>query len=422
MSLRFVDLGLMVTLTLNSINKLGVLFALALGVTGCGLSGFNSSSNSSSSGNQLCVAPSAVTSLSSSDPFAQFRVSVDVDSSWPTALDRGPANFGMTGPDDMLSVGSLGLGFRQLRKELSRNRGTLKSGREIAIVVDRVCALDHKQEKGRLLRRILKENKLNTGLNLSRLATLSVKLAAQWNTDELESWVKSEPCLVGISNSVKMGLLSADRPNDPFVSRQRQLTAVQAAEGWLKFYGATNGIAKEIVIAVIDGGIQVDHPDLQGQIYVNRREIPGNGIDDDNNGYVDDVSGWNFANQTPWVQTGNPSSDYHATHVSGLAAGQADNGLGIAGIMGSNAKIMPLNVFGTNSTAVTSSIDAAIRYAADNGAHIINLSLGGPGRSDSTGSAMAYATSRGVTILIAAGNTTTDISQTFFTPASMRNT
>jgi subtilisin len=156
---------------------------------------------------------------------------------------------------------------------------------------------------------------------------------------------------------------------------------------------------------VIDTGIELAHEDLKNVLWRNPGEIPANGIDDDHNGYIDDVNGYNFATHNGSPQYLTSVTGYqHGTHVSGLAAAQASNGLGGSGVMGSGARIMMLNVFGDSSGASTSDIANAIRYAADNGASVINISLGGSGRSATYESAITYALRKGVAIFAAAGN------------------
>lgn len=130
--------------------------------------------------------------------------------------------------------------------------------------------------------------------------------------------------------------------------------------------------ANKIIIAVTDDGVDIDHEDLRDNIFTNPNEIPGNGIDDDNNGYIDDVQGWNFVNKN---NNARPSSswDSHGTHVAGIAAATKDNGVGVAGTAAPVALLMPLKFAG--SGGFTSAIVAeTYRYAADNGADIITTS------------------------------------------------
>jgi subtilisin family serine protease len=158
-------------------------------------------------------------------------------------------------------------------------------------------------------------------------------------------------------------------------------------------------------------------------MWVNTKEVAGNGLDDDGNGYADDFYGYNFASKiadpSPETWTGQGSGgQIHGTHVAGLAAANSNNGVGVAGVGGIKARVMALNVFGKIAGADTVNIDEAIKYAADNGADIINMSLGGPGRAETTGDAIKYAVSKGVVVIVAAGNDNKDINTNFFTPAS----
>lgn len=153
-------------------------------------------------------------------------------------------------------------------------------------------------------------------------------------------------------------------------------------------------------VAVIDTGIDITHPDLTSKIWSNPDEIPGNGLDDDGNGYVDDAIGWNFVSNTNNVQDNNS----HGSHVSGSIAASTNNSTGIAGLAWSNP-IMPIKALGSNATGTWSNIAAAIIYAADKGAHVINLSLGDAAVPPQTiRLAVSYAQSKGCLLIAAAGN------------------
>ncbi|HEX4922793.1 MAG TPA: S8 family serine peptidase, partial [Bdellovibrionales bacterium] len=223
---------------------------------------------------------------------------------------------------------------------------------------------------------------------------------------ELERWAAGEPCLLGVSESTIFK--TSYVPNDTQYGQQTHFGPINAATGYDTFYSASQGANSDVVIAVIDTGVDLAHPDLNPNRWVNSDEIAGNGADDDNNGYVDDVNGYNFAsnipNPAPQTWTDDPGGEVHGTHVAGLAAGVADNSVGIAGIMGKRAKIMALNIFGTSSGAVVDDLDNAIYYAAENGAKVINMSLGACTDSPSTETAVSFAISRGVTVVTAAGN------------------
>ncbi|WP_432663363.1 S8 family serine peptidase [Wukongibacter baidiensis] len=132
---------------------------------------------------------------------------------------------------------------------------------------------------------------------------------------------------------------------------------------------------KDVLIAVIDTGIDTNHEDLLQNIWINENEVPGNGVDDDGNGYIDDVNGWNFNDATNTLYTEGSSDSNHGTHIAGIIAATKDNEKGIAG-SAPEAKIMPLKVF-DNGVAYTSDIIEAIEYAGDMGAKIVNCSWGG---------------------------------------------
>ncbi|HRF42597.1 MAG TPA: S8 family serine peptidase, partial [Saprospiraceae bacterium] len=160
------------------------------------------------------------------------------------------------------------------------------------------------------------------------------------------------------------------QPNDPLVSLQWYLDKIQAFAAWDNSRGS-----QEIVVAVLDTGIDWSHPDFAGAIYSNSAEIPGNGLDDDDNGFVDDIHGWNFENNNSNINdlSGTQSFHGHGTRVSGIIGAQLNNSIGIAGI-GGGIRIMPVKV--GSEGPLSSIVDDAILYAAQNGAKIINMSFG----------------------------------------------
>lgn len=175
-------------------------------------------------------------------------------------------------------------------------------------------------------------------------------------------------------------------------SREWNLNAIGAPEAWAAGYSGQG-----VTVAVIDTGVDLDHPDLVHNLFVNPGEVPGNGIDDDGNGFVDDVHGYDFADRDA-----NPDDESgHGTHVAGTIAATR-NGFGATGVA-PDAKILPVRVLGSNGTGSTSAVAAGIRYAANLGADIINLSLGG-GYSGAIDAAIDYARSLGSLIVAAAGN------------------
>jgi subtilisin family serine protease len=201
-------------------------------------------------------------------------------------------------------------------------------------------------------------------------------------------------------------------PNDPSFELEWGITKIGAPAAW-----DVNKGDPKVVIAVIDTGVDYRHSDLTDNIWHNPGEIPGNGIDDDCNGYVDDAIGWDFVSvPADWVAPGedpgpqdNDPMDFfgHGTHVSGIAAGRSNNGVGIAGVSW-NSKIMPLRAGYTyvdgNGYLELEDIAEALYYAADNGANVINMSFGCPYNSRLLRDAVEYAHNKGCIMTASAGN------------------
>ncbi len=187
--------------------------------------------------------------------------------------------------------------------------------------------------------------------------------------------------------------------NDKYSYEQTYLKKTKVNKVWDKYTG------KGVVVAVIDSGVDINNYDLQQNLWINYREKLNNKIDDDKNGYVDDYYGYNFVSNNADMSP----SDSHGTMVAGIIAAKKDNSWGIAGIA-PNAKIMALKVcssYGCSDDAIIK----AIRYAVDNGADIINLSLGGDGSlgySPEYDEVIKYAYDKDVLIVAAAGNGDTE--------------
>lgn len=172
----------------------------------------------------------------------------------------------------------------------------------------------------------------------------------------------------------------ANRHQDyKYASDSTQLKAVQGidvnlAKAWKNYSKAKN--TREVIVALIDTGVDIGHEDFADAFWINEAEIPDNGIDDDGNGYIDDVYGWNFYDNNNQLYYG--SEDDHGTHCAGTIAASNNNGTGIASVAGdANVKIMVLKALGgRNGTGTTDAVVEAIRYAEANGADIVNLSLG----------------------------------------------
>lgn len=195
-------------------------------------------------------------------------------------------------------------------------------------------------------------------------------------------------------------LQALETPDDTHFALQWDLPAIAAPTGW----DAAGGAAP-VTVAVIDTGVDVGHPDLAGRLWQNPAETAGNGLDDDGNGYVDDVAGWNFYDWNNQVYSA-ADGDSHGTHVAGTIAARRGNGIGVAGIA-DNARIMPLK-FLKPGGGYTSDAIVAIQYAVDHGATVINASWGGAGYSQALCDAIDQAGDAGVLFVAAAGNAATD--------------
>ncbi|NJM72548.1 MAG: S8 family serine peptidase [Scytonema sp. RU_4_4] len=170
---------------------------------------------------------------------------------------------------------------------------------------------------------------------------------------------------------------------------------VKAPEVWAKGY-----TGQGVVVAVVDTGVDYNHDDLKDNIWTNSKEIADNGIDDNGDGYIDDVYGWNFADNNN--NTLDNSDSGHGTHVAGTIAG-VKNDFGVTGIA-YDAKIMPVKVLDESGSGSYNSIVNGIYYAVDHGANVINLSLGGDSPDSTLEKAIEYASSKGVVVVMASGN------------------
>jgi serine protease len=206
-------------------------------------------------------------------------------------------------------------------------------------------------------------------------------------------------------------------PNDPFYGPGNQwgLFKIQAETAWNYSIGSS-----QIIVAVVDDAVDITHPDLAGVLWVNTDEIPGNGIDDDGNGYVDDRNGVNVATSTPSQQgspmPGTPVSSFdHGTHVAGIACAASNNSIGIASI-GHGVRLMSIRA--ASSTGSLTSTLQGVLYAIDNGAHVINMSYGSDQFSNTYQNAITYGHNQGVVMVAACGN---DNVNTVFYPAGYNN-
>jgi serine protease len=206
-------------------------------------------------------------------------------------------------------------------------------------------------------------------------------------------------------------------PNDPAITSQYYLSKIKATEAWDITQGDEN-----IVIGIIDSGVDIDHPDIASQLYVNQAEANGaDGVDDDNNGFIDDINGWDFSgadtlnalnpnyggDNNPAILK-NGGGFTHGTQVGGCAGAAVDNGIGMAGI-GFKTKLLFTKHYAdnqrTNDRNYSSDLYLGVKYAAENGARIINCSWGGDVRSQISQDIITHVTlDLGCLVIAAAGN------------------
>jgi len=173
---------------------------------------------------------------------------------------------------------------------------------------------------------------------------------------------------------------------------------IHATDAWDSATGS-----RQIVVAVIDTGVDYTHPDLTNNIWTNPGEIPGNGVDDDGNGYVDDVYGYDFVNDDP-----DPMDDNnHGTHCSGTVGGEGNNSIGVAGVCW-QVRIMALKAFSAAGSGGTADEISSIQYATLMGAQVMSASWGGYGYSQALKDAIDAAGAAGIIFVAAAGNSATD--------------
>ena len=211
-------------------------------------------------------------------------------------------------------------------------------------------------------------------------------------------------------------------PNDPKWNEQWSLhntgqrsgrinADIDAPEAWSIQTGSTN-----VIVAVVDTGVDYNHPDLQKNMWINPRETPDNGQDDDQNGFIDDTRGWDFSDNDP-----DPMDlAGHGTHVASIIGAAGNNGVGMAGVCW-DIRIMPVRVANAAGEAYVSDVLEGFSYAARNGARIINYSLGSTNSSPLMQAAISSLQTAGILLITAAGNDSLDIDQRPTYPSAYSN-
>lgn len=235
------------------------------------------------------------------------------------------------------------------------------------------------------------------------LRTYIIRYAADTHPLDVCRDIASDPNIEIAEPSPK--IRRHERPNDVLFSQQQDyINAVSLVPAW----DVIKGEAGNVTIAIVDGGTDWQHEDMRDILWVNEGEIPGNGIDDDNNGFIDDVHGWNFANNTnnPRGRSTQQLNYDHGTAVAGIPLAMANNSIGIAGASW-NSKLMAINVASSdalNDSTLGFSTYLGILYAASNGADIINASWGGSFSLNVAREIVEVARQNGALVISSAGN------------------
>lgn len=213
-----------------------------------------------------------------------------------------------------------------------------------------------------------------------------------------------------VQSGVSGGTLAA--PNDSLYGEQTHLPRLQLPEAWDEVKGEEG----QVLIAIVDTGVDIAHPDLRDNLWTNPNEAPGNGLDDDGNGFTDAPHGWSFTEDSPDPYGDGTGSD-HGTAVAGVAAAATDNARGIAGASW-NAAFMPVRTVCKGSVEALCHTNKGILYAALNGADIITASFGRSVYSETSWLVMQAALEAGALVVAVAGNEETDNDAAPYYPAS----
>ena len=198
-------------------------------------------------------------------------------------------------------------------------------------------------------------------------------------------------------------------PNDPQSGSQWGIAAIDAPSAWDVTTGSPN-----VTVAVLDTGMDLDHPDLAENLWTNPDEIRGNGLDDDGNGFVDDVNGWDFVNRDAV-----PDDDQgHGTHTAGTVGAVGNNGVGVAGVAW-DVSLVPLKICSATGSCLVSNAIAALDYAVGQGISVSNNSYGYSGTCTSAfGAAIQAAGAAGHLFVASAGNEGRDLAESPKYPAT----
>ena len=258
--------------------------------------------------------------------------------------------------------------------------------------------------------------------------TIGLFHASNRSTAELLAELSAEPAVAMAEPNYRRSVSDLRTPNDADFGELWALHntgqsvfgfsgSPGADIGFLPAWGMARPSTNEVVVGVVDTGLDITHPDIVSNLWTNPGEIPGNGIDDDGDGYVDDVHGYDFADGTGTLT----DSGYHGTHVSGIIAATGNNGIGVIGV-DFKARIMVLKVSSDGTSIDSAAVVEAVQYAAmmkERGVNVVALngSFGGTDYNSAEASAIQAAGDENIIFCAAAGNNTNDNDTTPFYPA-----
>jgi subtilisin family serine protease len=283
------------------------------------------------------------------------------------------------------------------------------AGTQLMVVLDKACLV---QAGGDKTKQVLSTQTLATTATHEasdlRIQAFSVQLDAPKLVAELADEAESDDCVLQVANNVIVSVgppapasqtvQAAALTNDPALSQLTHLSLIKATAGWDTFFSPGRGITKDVVVAVIDSGVDYNHPDLNANMWRSAAGKYGKDFFNDDDDPMDD--------------------NEHGTHVAGLIGAVSNNGVGVAGVMGKQVKIMAVKALSADGSGTATEIINGIRWAADQGADVINLSVELTGASTPVRDALLYASQRGVVITVAAGNSGKEItSSKFVAPA-----
>lgn len=249
-------------------------------------------------------------------------------------------------------------------------------------------------DQGTMSGQMMAETTIDAGMDTQAVA---FQPSAEMTSEQLSAAAEADPCLLGIAPNDR--LHANFESAEPDLAQQRQMPSIRATQGWDFFYSSSKAIKTDVIIAIVDTGVDYTHQDLTGRMWTNALGKFGQDFVNNDDDPLDD--------------------NMHGTHVAGLAAAQGDNRIGGSGVMLKNAKIMAVKVLDAQGAGTIAAIVNGIRYAADNGAHLINMSLGGPGANALLQDALTYAVGKGSTVIVAAGNDNVQLTAAaFYSPSS----